>query len=280
MEIVSVAAEMSARSRALRGEGQVVALVPTMGALHDGHLSLVRIASELADFTVASVFVNPTQFGPAEDFERYPRDLVKDAALAESAGCDLLFAPDASDVYPPHYATIVHVQRMSQKMCGALRPGHFDGVATVVAKLFNIVRPSIAVFGQKDGQQLAIIERMTADLNLGVEIVRAPTMREPDGLAMSSRNAYLTKEERTQAPALFRALEHARSAYEAGERDALEVVEAVRARIERESSAKVQYVAAVDAATLEDVATLRPGTMVALAAVLGATRLIDNIVLE
>jgi pantoate--beta-alanine ligase len=280
MEIVSVAAEMSARSRALRGEGQVVALVPTMGALHDGHLSLVRIASELADFTVASVFVNPTQFGPAEDFERYPRDLVKDAALAESAGCDLLFAPDASDVYPPHYATVVHVQRMSQKMCGALRPGHFDGVATVVAKLFNIVRPSIAVFGQKDGQQLAIIERMTADLNLGVEIVRAPTMREPDGLAMSSRNAYLTKEERTQAPALFRALEHARSAYEAGERDALEVVEAVRARIERESSAKVQYVAAVDAATLEDVATLRPGTMVALAAVLGATRLIDNIVLE
>jgi len=280
MEIVRTAAEMSVRSRALRGEGQVVALVPTMGALHDGHLSLIRIASELADFTVASVFVNPTQFGPSEDFDRYPRDLSKDGALAESAGCDLLFAPDAAEIYPPHYATVVHVQRMSQKLCGALRPGHFDGVATVVAKLFNIVRPSIAVFGQKDGQQLAIIERMTADLNLGVVVVRAPTVREPDGLAMSSRNAYLTKEERAQAPALFRALEHGRSLYEAGERDALKVAEAVKGMVERESSASVQYVAAVDSETLEDVTVLRPGAMIALAAVLGSTRLIDNVVLS
>jgi pantoate--beta-alanine ligase len=250
-----------------------------MGALHDGHLSLIRIASKLADFTVASVFVNPTQFGPSEDFDRYPRDLTKDAALAESAGCDLLFAPDVADVYPPRFATVVHVQRMSAKLCGALRPGHFDGVSTVVAKLFSIVRPSIAVFGQKDGQQAAIIERMTADLNLGVEIVRAPTVREPDGLAMSSRNAYLTKDERAQAPALFRALEHGRGLYEAGERDALRVVEAVNERIARESSARVQYVAAVDSETLEDVAVLRPGTMLAVAAVLGATRLIDNVVL-
>ena len=228
MEILRTAAEMAGRSRALRSDGAVVALVPTMGALHEGHLSLIRIASGLADTVVVSVFVNPTQFGPSEDFDRYPRDLEKDAALAEAAGCDIVFAPGVEDIYPAHYATVVHVQRMSDRLCGALRPGHFDGVTTVVAKLLNIVRPSIAVFGQKDGQQVAIIERMAADLDMGVEIIRAPTVREPDGLAMSSRNAYLSKEERAEAPVLFRALEHARGLYAGGERDAVKLIEAVQ----------------------------------------------------
>lgn len=280
MEILRTAAEMTGRSGALRSDGAVIGLVPTMGALHEGHLSLIRIASELADAVVVSVFVNPTQFGPSEDFDRYPRDLEKDAALSEAAGCDIVFAPSVEDVYPSHYATVVHVQRMSQRLCGAQRPGHFDGVTTVVAKLFNIVRPSIAVFGQKDGQQVAIIERMAADLNMGVEVIRAPTVREPDGLAVSSRNAYLLREERAEAPVLFRALEHGRSLYEGGERDAVRVIEAVQGLIESGSRAEVQYVAAVDAQTLEGVAELRPGTMIALAARIGSTRLIDNIVLS
>lgn len=280
MEILRTAAEMTSRSRALRSDGTVIGLVPTMGALHEGHLSLIRIASELADTVVVSVFVNPTQFGPSEDFDLYPRDLEKDAALAEAAGCDIVFAPGVEDVYPAHYATVVHVQRMSRRLCGAQRPGHFDGVTTVVAKLFNIVRPSIAVFGQKDGQQVALIERMAADLNMGVEIIRAPTVREPDGLAMSSRNSYLSKDERAEAPVLFRALEHARGLYASGEHDALKVIEAVQGFIESGSRADVQYVAAVDSQTLEGVAELRAGTMIVLAVVLGKTRLIDNIVLS
>lgn len=279
MEILRTAVDMARRSRALRSDGAVIGLVPTMGALHEGHLSLIRIASELADTVVVSVFVNPTQFGPSEDFDRYPRDLEGDAALSEAAGCDIVFAPGVEEIYPAHYATVVHVQRMSQKLCGAMRPGHFDGVTTVVAKLMNIVRPSIAVFGQKDGQQVAIIERMAADLDMGVEIIRAPTVREPDGLALSSRNGYLSKDERAEAPVLYRALEHARSLYESGERDALRVIEAAQGLIEAGSGAEVQYVAAVDARTLEGVAELSPGTMIALAARFGATRLIDNIVL-
>ncbi|MBM3307333.1 MAG: pantoate--beta-alanine ligase [Candidatus Eisenbacteria bacterium] len=279
METLRTSSAMAARSRALRAEDRVVGFVPTMGALHEGHLSLIRIASALADVTVVSVFVNPTQFGPTEDFDRYPRDLECDAALAEAAGCDILFAPEPADVYPRGHATVVHVERMGERLCGAARPGHFDGVTTVVAKLLNVVRPSLAVFGQKDGQQLAIVERMVADLNMGVEIIRAPTVREADGLAMSSRNAYLSAEERREAPALYRALREAAALYEGGERDARAVVGAVRSLIESGSRAAVQYVSAVDAATLEDVAELRPGTMIAVAAHFGGTRLIDNIVL-
>jgi len=280
LDVVKTVAEMKARSRALASEGSVVGLVPTMGALHEGHLSLIRIASGLADVVVVSVFVNPTQFGPSEDFGRYPRDLEQDAALAEGAGCDVLFAPSVEEMYPSRFATVVHVQRMSQKLCGAFRPGHFDGVTTVVAKLFTIVRPAIAVFGQKDGQQVAIIERMSEDLDLGVEIIRGPTVREADGLAKSSRNAYLSREERSQAPVLYRALEHARALYEGGERNALKVVEAVEECVESDSDAELQFVAAVDSKTLEDLATLRPGAMIALAAFFGKTRLIDNVVLE
>ena len=250
-----------------------------MGFLHEGHLSLVRAAAELSDVVVVSVFVNPTQFGPSEDLERYPRDLPRDSALAEEAGCDILFVPAADEMYPARYATVVHVQRLSEKLCGAFRPGHFDGVCTVVAKLFEIVRPSIAVFGQKDGQQAAIIERMVADLNMGVEIVRGPTVREPDGLAVSSRNSYLSDDERREAAVLHSALEHGRALYGDGERDAARVLGEMRTMIESRPSAEVQYLAAVDSRTLDDVVELGPGVMLALAVFFGETRLIDNVLL-
>lgn len=279
MDTITSIAEMKRRAAELRGEGTVVGFVPTMGHLHEGHLSLVRTAAELAETVVVSVFVNPTQFGPTEDLDRYPRDLPRDTELAEEAGCDILFVPTAEAMYPTRYATVVHVQRLSEKLCGAFRPGHFDGVCSIVAKLFEIVMPSIAVFGQKDGQQAAIIERMASDLNMGVRIVRAPTVREPDGLAMSSRNGYLSEDERRQAPVLYRALERARATYGEGERDAEKVLAEMRNMIESKPAADVQYVVAVDSRTLDDATELRPGTMLALAVFFGTTRLIDNIVL-
>jgi pantoate--beta-alanine ligase len=279
LDTITSIEEMSARARAIRREGRTVALVPTMGALHEGHLSLVRKAAELAGTVVVSVFVNPTQFGPSEDLDRYPRDLARDSALARDAGCDILFAPSIEEVYPPRYATVVHVQRLSERLCGAFRPGHFDGVCTIVAKLLEIVRPSIAVFGQKDGQQAAIIERMVADLNMDVDIVRGPTVREPDGLAMSSRNEYLSDDERRQATVLHQALERGRAMYREGETDAAKVLGEMRDLIESRPAARVQYVAAVDSTTLDDVAELKPKTMLALAVLLGSTRLIDNVLL-
>lgn len=279
METITSIGEMRDRALAIRSDGKRIGFVPTMGYLHEGHLALVRRAREISDAVVVSVFVNPTQFGPSEDLGRYPRDLPHDSALAEEAGCDVLFVPAAEEIYPARYATVVHVQRLSEKLCGAFRPGHFDGVCTIVAKLFEIVRPSVAVFGQKDGQQAAIIERMVADLNMDVEIVRGPTVREPDGLAMSSRNGYLTEEERGDAAVLHQALEHGRALYEGGERDARKVVEEIRSMIESRPSAEIQYVAAVESRTLEDVAELRPGVMMAVAVFFGSTRLIDNVVL-
>lgn len=279
MEIVRSVRDMERRSAQLRSEGVVIGLVPTMGALHEGHLSLIRTAAELAETVVVSVFVNPTQFGPSEDFESYPRDLDRDVALAGEAGAEIVFAPSAEEMYPAHFGTVVHVQRITRKMCGAFRPGHFDGVCTVVAKLLNVVRPTIAVFGQKDGQQVSVIERMVEDLNMGVGIVRAPTIREPDGLAMSSRNAYLSLEERRDAVVLSESLELARERYAAGERDAARVLEEMRALVDSKATADVQYIVAVDASTLEDVPELGPGTMIAMAVHVGATRLIDNIVL-
>ena len=279
MEIIRTVGEMKERARALRASGGVIALVPTMGYLHEGHLTLVRTARELADSVVVSIFVNPTQFGPSEDLATYPRDLERDVALLEDAGADIVFAPEAPDVYPQGFATVVHVQRLGEKLCGAFRPGHFDGVCTVVAKLFEMVRPDLSVFGQKDGQQAAIIERMVEDLGMDVQVIRGPTVREPDGLALSSRNGYLSDEERSEAPVLHAALEHARSLYDSGETDAAKVLEEVRAMIEAKPHAEVQYVSAVDWKSLDDVAELRAGTMLALAVFFGKTRLIDNLVL-
>ena len=280
MERVSSIAEMRETTARLRSEGKRIGFVPTMGALHEGHLSLVRAARERADAVVVSVFVNPTQFGPSEDFASYPRDIEQDAALADEAGCDVLFVPAADEIYPEHYATVVHVQKLTQKMCGAFRPGHFDGVTTVVAKLLSIVRPHFVVFGQKDGQQVAVIERMTADLEMDVEIVRGPTVREADGLALSSRNAYLSKDERARAAVLNRALRRAESLYESGTTAAGDVLEAVQETISEGGGVDLQYCVAVDSRTLEDVTDLRPGAMIALAAFVGTTRLIDNVVLE
>ncbi len=279
MEIIRTVEEMKARTRALRSDGSVVGFVPTMGSLHEGHLSLVRMAGELSDSVVVSIFVNPTQFGPSEDLDRYPRDLERDVALLEDAGAAIVFAPEASDIYPRGYATVVHVQRLGEKLCGAFRPGHFDGVCTVVAKLFEIVRPNLAVFGQKDGQQAAILERMVEDLGLDVRIIRGPTVREPDGLALSSRNSYLSDEERAEAPVLRASLEHARSLHDSGETDAAKMLGAVRAMIESKPHARVQYISAVDWKSLDDVTELRAGTMLVLAVFFGKTRLIDNLVL-
>ncbi|MFH1689670.1 MAG: pantoate--beta-alanine ligase [Candidatus Eisenbacteria bacterium] len=279
MEIIRTVAEMKRLARELRSGGAVVGFVPTMGYLHEGHLTLVRMACELADSVVVSIFVNPTQFGPSEDLDTYPRDLDRDVALLEEAGADIVFVPEAADVYPRGYATVVHVQRLGEKLCGAFRPGHFDGVCTIVAKLFEIVRPNLSVFGQKDGQQVAVIERMVEDLGLDVQIVRGPIVREPDGLAMSSRNSYLSEAERSEAPVLHEALGHARALFDGGETDAEKVLGEVRALIESKQHAEVQYISAVDWKSLDDVRELRAGTMLALAVFFGRTRLIDNLVL-
>ncbi|MBD3367340.1 MAG: pantoate--beta-alanine ligase [Candidatus Eisenbacteria bacterium] len=278
MELVSEVATMERRARELSRKGRL-SLVPTMGALHEGHLSLVRLAASRSDATVVSVFVNPTQFGPGEDFERYPRDLERDAELAKAAGADILFAPSAEEMYPEGFSTVVHVKDLTDRLCGSYRPGHFDGVTTVVAKLFGIVRPDLAVFGQKDGQQVAVIERMAADLNLGVEIVRGAIVREDDGVALSSRNRYLSDEERARARVLSAALAAARDRYEGGERSAEAVVSEVRRTIEKEPAVRLQYVEAVDAKTLVPVRTLNDGVMVTAAVYVGDTRLIDNVIL-
>lgn len=280
METIRTVAAMERRSAELRSSGAVIGLVPTMGSLHEGHLSLIRQADSLADTVVVSVFVNPTQFGPSEDFESYPRDLDRDAGLASGAGCDILFTPEAADIYPAHYATVVHVQRVTRRLCGAFRPGHFDGVTTVVAKLLNIVRPHLAVFGRKDGQQLAVIERMVADLDMGVRVIAVDTVRESDGLAMSSRNAHLSDAERRDAVVLSEALELARTLYESGEKDATHVVARMREMIDARETTEIQYIDAVDRATMDPVAELGANVMIAMAVFLGKTRLIDNIVLS
>ena len=270
---------MNALAEALdawRGAGQRVALVPTMGALHAGHLSLVAEARARADRVVATIFVNPLQFGANEDLDAYPRQEQADIALLEAAGCDLLWLPHADEFYPAGFSTTVSVAGVSKRWDGAARPGHFDGVATVVAKLFAAVRPDIAIFGEKDFQQLAVIRRMNADLGLGVEIVAAPTLRTSDGLALSSRNAYLSDDERRRALALPRALDEARTAILGGEAVEVALVRAT-GRLEAAGFAPVDYVALVDAATLDPVDHPLGEMRLIAAARIGKTRLIDNL---
>ncbi|HTM19293.1 MAG TPA: pantoate--beta-alanine ligase, partial [Kofleriaceae bacterium] len=248
--------------------------------LHEGHLSLVRLARERAGRVVASIFVNPTQFAPHEDFEAYPRDEAGDAALLAGAGCDLLFAPSVAEMYPPGASTTVIVRGVSEPLDGQFRPSHFAGVATIVTKLLNQCGPDVAVFGEKDFQQLALIRRMTADLDFGVEIVGIPIVREPDGLAMSSRNAYLSDAERKAALCLSRALAAARARFSAGERDPVALVNAARSRCEAESLARIDYVELRDATTLQAIEDeMRAPAVLALAVFIGNTRLIDNAVL-
>jgi pantoate--beta-alanine ligase len=281
MELVRRVTLMREISREARAKGRKISFVPTMGALHDGHLSLVRRGAELGDIVVVSIFVNPKQFGPAEDYDRYPRDLARDTDLCIQETVDYLFAPEVRDVYPPGFRTHVEVEGLSAVMEGDSRPGHFRGVATVVLKLLNIVRPHFAIFGQKDGQQGIILRRMVRDLNVDVELIIAPTARDDDGLALSSRNAYLAPDERAVAPELYRALEQGRSAVvEKGVRDARQVERAIRERLERQPKIRVDYIAIVDTEALAPRDTIEGETMLALAAWVGETRLIDNVIVE
>jgi pantoate--beta-alanine ligase len=256
---------------------KAVAFVPTMGALHAGHMSLMDLARDRADVTIASIFVNPLQFGPNEDLSRYPRPVEKDIALLEGAGIDAVFLPPVHELYPDDASTFVVEESVSLPLCGALRPGHFRGVATVVLKLFNIVAPDLAVFGQKDAQQCAVIERMVRDLNLRIDIVRGPIVREPDGLALSSRNIYLDAADRRAAPAIFASLEAARLAFEAGERNAEALAAIGQAVLAAEPRIKPQYWEVRHPESLETIETVgSAGALFAIAAHLGTTRLIDN----
>lgn len=276
MKQISTVAEMR---RALAGVHGSVGLVPTMGFLHAGHMALVERARAENDIVVVSIFVNPTQFGPGEDFERYPRDEKRDLAMLRKAGVDFVFTPEPSEVYPEGFSTYVTVEGLSEKLEGAFRPGHFRGVATVVSKLFNIIPATRAYFGQKDAQQVVVIRRMAADLNFPHEIVVVPTVREPDGLALSSRNVYLNAEERQSALVLSRALFLAKEMHEKGERSAVEIRTAMRAMLEAEPGVKTDYVTVSDPETLEEVDRIDGRVLVALAARVGKTRLIDNLVL-
>jgi pantoate--beta-alanine ligase len=282
MEIINRRQRMSSVSRKVRRQqDRTIGLVPTMGALHDGHLSLVREARRMCDVVVVSVFVNPTQFAPGEDFERYPRDLTHDAALLTDYNVDYIFAPAPEEIYPKNFSTYVTVEGLSDQLEGASRPGHFRGVATVVTVLFNIVRPDFAFFGQKDAQQTMIVRRLVRDLAFDTEIVVLPTVREESGLALSSRNAYLNDEERFAAPALYRALQRAKVLYKDGERNAARIAGVVRATIESEPRARIDYISITDVDTLEKLDKLDDRTvLIAVAAHFGKTRLIDNIVLN
>ncbi len=257
-----------------------VGLVPTMGYLHEGHLSLVRGAKEECDHVVVSIFVNPTQFGPQEDLSKYPRDLDRDLGLLESLGVDLVWAPTAEIMYPQGYQTWVEVERITRPLEGAMRPGHFRGVATVVTKLFNGVQPHKAYFGQKDAQQAAVIRQMTRDLNFPIEIVICPIVREPDGLAMSSRNVYLDPEQRKAATVLYRSLTATKNAYENGERGAETLRQIMRDVLATEPLAQMQYVSCADYDTLEELETVQGKALLSMAVFMGKTRLIDNFVLE
>lgn len=275
MMIVSSLDELRAARLLLDGR---LGLVPTMGYLHKGHLSLARRAREECDRVAASIFVNPTQFGPTEDLSKYPRDLDRDLSLLEAAGVDLVWTPDNETIYPPGFSTWVEVEGLTKPLEGAARPGHFRGVTTVVAKLFNVVQPQAAYFGQKDAQQAAVVRKMTRDLNFPVEIVVCPTVREADGLAMSSRNSYLSSEERKSAVVLFRALTAAREAFERGERDAESLRKVMSATLASEPRARTQYVSCADYDTLEELGTVTGKALLSMAVFIGKTRLIDNFV--
>ena len=280
MLLLTTITGVRARRRDLRLHGRTVALVPTMGAIHEGHLCLVDRARELADEVWATVFVNPTQFGPGEDFAHYPRDLEHDRALLAGRGVALLFAPSDKEIYPRPSATVVDLPELTAGLCGTFRPGHFRGVALVVTKLLSIAQPEWAVFGAKDWQQAAVIRRLVEDLNLPVRIEVAPTVREADGLAMSSRNAYLDPDERRAATVLIRALRAAETAITSGERDGEAIRRVLTEVVASEPRAQLQYAAVVDPDTLQELARIGRLALLALAAHVGATRLIDNLLVE
>ncbi len=281
MEIIRTISWMKETVRQARAENHFVGLVPTMGALHEGHLSLIRRARGDCSRVYASIFLNPTQFGPNEDLSKYPRTFERDVEQLTDAGVDILFAPDAKEIYPAGFSSYVNVEGLSERLEGKSRPGHFRGVATVVLKLFQIMQPQFAYFGRKDAQQVRILQQMATDLNLNVEIVVCPIVREPDGLALSSRNTYLNPEERRVATALRRALDEARREFDAGTRDALQLQTTIRRVLSNEPLARIDYVEIVDSETFEPVASIGPRPVYALLAVfIGKTRLIDNLLIE
>ncbi len=280
MQKITAVSEMQTLAEDLRSKGQIIGLVPTMGALHEGHLSLIRLASEQSDTVVVSIFVNPTQFGPSEDYLKYPRDLERDLRLCEEAGADVVFAPAIEDIYPKGYSTYITEEFVAKPLEGVSRPSHFRGVTTIVAKLFNIVRPDLAVFGQKDAQQVAVIRKMVQDLNFTVNVVIAPTIRETEGLALSSRNRYLSTAQRQESLAINEALKRAKGMVEQGEFRADRLIAEATHILSQCRRIRVIYVAVVDRRTMESVREVVPGThMMAIAAWVDEVRLIDNVVL-
>ena len=280
MKVIDDIQRMAMLSKILKKESKTIGFIPTMGYLHDGHLSLIKTAKQHTDVAVVSIFVNPIQFSPKEDLDKYPRDFKRDEEMARLAGSDVLFYPLAGDMYPEGYATYVDVDRVSSALCGASRPGHFKGVATVVAKLFGIVKPDIAYFGQKDAQQAIVIKKMVEDLNMDIDIKVLPTVREKDGLAMSSRNMYLSELERKDALCLYQALVKAEAAVRSGERDVSKMIKMMEDLVKEKPTAKIDYIQAVDAKTLNPVDTVSGNTLIALAVFIGDTRLIDNAIVN
>ena len=276
VEIVETLKEMYAKTDSLRGSGSVIGFVPTMGALHEGHLSLIRGARKECGTVVVSIFVNPTQFAPTEDYKVYPKDFQSDSVRAEEAGADIIFHPSVEEMYPFPSQTLVEIDSLSEVMCGKSRPGHFQAVATVVSKLFNITKPHRAYFGEKDYQQLMVVKRMVFDLNMDIVVVGMPTIREPDGLALSSRNVYLSPEERRSATILYRSMKEARKKMASGEKDAGTILEMVKDMIESTPHTVIDYAVIVDPATLRDIKEIVGPARMALAVKMGKARLIDN----
>ncbi|MGA9110544.1 MAG: pantoate--beta-alanine ligase [Smithella sp.] len=276
MRIINSIKQMQSFSKSLRMDGKKIAFVPTMGYFHEGHLSLMKEAKKMADCLVVSIYVNPTQFGPKEDFSKYPRDLDRDLKMAESVNVDVIFYPPDKEMYPANYQTYVDVEKVTQNLCGMSRPRHFRGVATVCNKLFNIVKPDFAIFGKKDFQQFVTIKRMVDDLNIDIQIVGSPTVRESDGLAMSSRNKYLNKDERKSALTLFKALKLAQKLYSNGEKKSSVIITEVEKLIKRASFTAIDYIKICDTRTLKDADKIKNQSVIALAVKVGNTRLIDN----
>ncbi len=280
MEIAETIESIRSLVKAVRSRGKRIGLVPTMGALHIGHISLIEAAVKECSFVVVSIFVNPTQFGPGEDLEKYPRPFEADLEICRKTGVDAVFAPTPEQIYPGECITWVNVEKLTEPLCGQFRPGHFRGVTTVCAKLFNIVAPDIAFFGQKDAQQAIVIKRMVADLNMPLEIVICPTVREPDGLAVSSRNQYLTTEQRKDATYVYKSLQKCRQMIDAGITDTQKIVAEIRKILQQASSIKIEYVSIVDAETLQNIDRIAGKVLAAVAVRLGPARLIDNILVD
>ncbi|MFC1667600.1 pantoate--beta-alanine ligase [Candidatus Omnitrophota bacterium] len=280
MKLYKTTGSLARKINEVKKKHKTVGFVPTMGFLHEGHLSLIRRARRDTDFVVVSIFVNPIQFGPKEDFKKYPRDLKRDLRLCDKIGVDIVFSVRARSMYGNGFSTYVNVEDISEGLCGATRPGHFKGVVTVVAKLFNIVKPDVAYFGQKDAQQVIVIKRMVEDLNMPIKIKTMSTIREKDGIAMSSRNTYLTPEQRKQALSIYRALKLAKDSYRKGERDSKKIIRRMRKEILAETHMKVDYISIVDIKRLRSVNRISNKALVAVAAKIGKTRLIDNVVLN